>query len=75
MKKICVALALLATLCLAACGSPETCRAFMTCNKTGGQIQACCTATDCKYVAGDQEFACAGTNCSEAAKVVVAYCK
>jgi hypothetical protein len=47
----------------------------MTCNKTGGQIQACCTATDCKYVAGDQEFACAGTNCSEAAKVVVAYCK
>lgn len=74
MKKIYVALALLVALALAACGSNEECKAFMACQKTGGQIEACCTPTDCRYLAGDQEFACAGTNCTEAAKAVVAFC-
>ena len=83
MKFSRVVLSVLLSACVllgSACGSSNsggsyTCESSgITCQKTGGTIEACCTSTQCKYTVGSQDFMCNGTDCSSEAQTVVSYC-
>jgi hypothetical protein len=61
---------------LAACASPEECRALDVDLKAEcGTVEACCTDVACRYVSSSgREWSCDGTECEGAAMELALEC-